>query len=66
MLFTLLQTFQPPGTPKLKLKLNTREEQQQFIKAVTETIKAKAVPLHTMKVIDGRGGISPTHSRPQH
>jgi hypothetical protein len=28
--------------------------------------KAKAVPLLTMKVLMGRGGIAPTHSRPRH
>jgi len=29
-------------------------------------IKAKAVPLHAMKALGGRGGIAPTHSRPRH
>jgi hypothetical protein len=28
--------------------------------------KGKAVPLHAMEAIGGRGGISPTHSRPRH
>jgi hypothetical protein len=28
--------------------------------------KAKAVPLHTMKALGGRGDIAPTHSRPRH
>jgi hypothetical protein len=28
--------------------------------------KAKAVPLHAMEVLGGRGGIAPTHSRPRH
>jgi hypothetical protein len=28
--------------------------------------KSKAVPLHAMKALGGRGGIAPTHSRPQH
>jgi hypothetical protein len=26
----------------------------------------KAVPLHAMEVLGGRGGIAPTHSRPRH
>jgi hypothetical protein len=28
--------------------------------------KSKAVPLHAMKALGGRGGIAPTHSRPWH
>jgi hypothetical protein len=28
--------------------------------------KAKAVPVHTLKVLGGRGGIALTHSRPWH
>jgi hypothetical protein len=28
--------------------------------------KSKAVPLHAMKALGGRGGIDPTHSRPRH
>jgi hypothetical protein len=30
------------------------------------TTKSKAVPLHAMDVLGGRGGIAPTHSRPRH
>jgi hypothetical protein len=29
-------------------------------------VKGKAVPLHVMKALGGRGGIAPTHSRPRH
>jgi hypothetical protein len=29
-------------------------------------IKSKAVPLHAMEALGGRGGIAPTHSRPRH
>jgi hypothetical protein len=29
-------------------------------------IKKKAVPLHAMVALGGRGGIAPTHSRPRH
>jgi hypothetical protein len=29
-------------------------------------VKKKAVPLHTMEALGGRGGIAPTHSRPRH
>jgi hypothetical protein len=28
--------------------------------------KSKAVPLHAMQALGGRGGIAPTHSRPRH
>jgi hypothetical protein len=28
--------------------------------------KGKAVPLHSMEELGGRGGIAPTHSRPRH
>jgi hypothetical protein len=28
--------------------------------------KSKAVPLHAMEALGGRGGIAPTHSRPRH
>jgi hypothetical protein len=28
--------------------------------------KGKAVPLHAMEALEGRGGIAPTHSRPRH
>jgi hypothetical protein len=34
-------------------------------KFVAEVIKGKAVPLHTMEALGGRGGIAPTHSRPR-
>jgi hypothetical protein len=29
-------------------------------------VKGKAVPLHAMEALWGRGGIAPTHSRPRH
>jgi hypothetical protein len=29
-------------------------------------IKGKAVPLHAMEALGGKGGIAPTHSRPRH
>jgi hypothetical protein len=32
----------------------------------SETVKSKAVPLHAMEALGGRGGIAPTHSRPRH
>jgi hypothetical protein len=28
--------------------------------------KGKAVPLHALEALGGRGGIAPTHSRPRH
>jgi hypothetical protein len=30
------------------------------------SIKGKAVPLHAMEALGGRGGIAPTHSQPRH
>jgi hypothetical protein len=30
------------------------------------TSKSKAVPLHAMEALRGRGGVAPTHSRPRH
>jgi hypothetical protein len=32
----------------------------------TKKLKAKDVPLHATKSLEGRGGIAPTHSRPRH
>jgi hypothetical protein len=32
----------------------------------SEYVKGKAVPLHAMEALGGRGGIAPTHSRPRH
>jgi hypothetical protein len=29
-------------------------------------IKGKAIPLHALEALGGRGGIAPTHSRPRH
>jgi hypothetical protein len=29
-------------------------------------VESKAVPLHAMKALGGKGGIAPTHSRPRH
>jgi hypothetical protein len=29
-------------------------------------VKGKAVPLHAMEALGGKGGIAPTHSRPRH
>jgi hypothetical protein len=31
-----------------------------------KTSKSKAVPLHAMEALGGRGGIAPTHSQPRH
>jgi hypothetical protein len=30
------------------------------------TYRAKAVPLHAMKALRGRGGVAPTHTRSRH
>jgi hypothetical protein len=31
-----------------------------------QQVKGKAIPLHAMEALGGRGGIAPTHSRPRH
>jgi hypothetical protein len=31
-----------------------------------DVLKSKAVPLHAMEALGGRGDIAPTHSRPRH
>jgi hypothetical protein len=41
------------------------------LKLLTSSLKyivkvSKAVPLHAMEALGGRGGIAPTHSRPRH
>jgi hypothetical protein len=33
---------------------------------VTYMVKGKAIPLHVMEALGGRGGIAPNHSRPRH
>jgi hypothetical protein len=39
---------------------------QQERKKERKKKKGKAVPLHAMEALGGRGGIAPTHSRPRH
>jgi hypothetical protein len=40
---------------------------QKLIKTCTiAEFTKKAVPLHAMEALGGRGGIAPTHSRPRH
>jgi hypothetical protein len=36
------------------------------MKIIREVCKSKAVPLHAMEALGGRGDIAPTHSRPRH
>jgi hypothetical protein len=51
------KSFAPAGD----LKYCTRVE------TLTVNVNGKkAVPLHTMEALGGRGGIAPTHSRPRH
>jgi hypothetical protein len=33
---------------------------------VSQIVESKAVPLHAMEALGGRGDIAPTHSRPRH
>jgi hypothetical protein len=37
-----------------------------IVNALLSKKKGKAVPLHAMGTLRGRGGIAPTHSRPRH
>jgi hypothetical protein len=37
-----------------------------FVVAFKRINKSKAVPLHAMEALGGRGCIAPTHSRPRH
>jgi hypothetical protein len=37
-----------------------------FVKHFLDVKKSKAVPLHAMEALGGRGDIAPTHSRPRH
>jgi hypothetical protein len=49
--------------------LNAVREIIHFInwsKSVLTSLKGKAVPLHAMEALGGRGSIAPTHSRPRH
>jgi hypothetical protein len=39
---------------------------QQTVPLQNKKSKSKAVPLHAMEALGGRGGIAPTHSRPRH
>jgi hypothetical protein len=45
------------------LKSETKKYRQKNGKKIN---KSKAVPLHAMEALGGRGGIAPTHSRPRH
>jgi hypothetical protein len=36
------------------------------LRQMPQKAKGKAVPLHAMEALGGRGGIAPTHSRPRH
>jgi hypothetical protein len=48
----------------------SKTKQQQRIKIVKFSLRSiktvKAVSLHAMEALVGRGGIAPTHSRPRH
>jgi hypothetical protein len=39
---------------------------QTAVVLIIKVKKGKAVPLHAMEALGGRGGIAPTHSRPRH
>jgi hypothetical protein len=48
-------------------QLSALQQLRSSVKFITSTgIKSKAVPLHAMEALGGRGGIAPTHSRPRH
>jgi hypothetical protein len=37
-----------------------------FVQLLKYAKNSKAVPLHAMEALGGRGGIAPTHSQPRH
>jgi hypothetical protein len=54
----------------LELRKTKQEENEENYTRRTSMCKGKkegkAVPLHVMEALGGRGGIAPTHSRLQH
>jgi hypothetical protein len=48
---------------KMRIKSWPKER---YDRCVEEVCNVKAVPLHAMEALGGRGGIAPTHSRPRH
>jgi hypothetical protein len=52
----------PPGGPGLCIY----NPQRQGVQLYPQALKGKAVPLHAMEELGGRGDIAPTHSRPRH
>jgi hypothetical protein len=59
------QGSRPRGRPKYRWWDCVYGDIRKF-KIQNWELKAKAVPLHAMKALGGRGGIAPTHSRPRH
>jgi hypothetical protein len=50
----------------VSLKPNVIDTTQNYQLKLMQYNKGKAVPLHAMEALEGRGGIAPTHSRPRH
>jgi hypothetical protein len=48
------------------LELGSKKEKKLEETADNYLIIGKAVPLHAMEALGGRGVIAPTHSRPRH
>jgi hypothetical protein len=52
---------------QLDTRYDSWTSHQPVVEASTYTgQKGKAIPLHAMEALGGRGGIAPTHSRPRH
>jgi len=57
-----------PNSPWLAERLLASQEEPNnwTVYTVQTCNKGKAVPLHAMEALGGRGSIAPTHSRPRH
>jgi hypothetical protein len=47
-------------------KIELQAKYNQAVWSVCSGSKVKAIPLHAMEALGGRGGIAPTHSRPRY
>jgi hypothetical protein len=71
----LRQAEHPPKESNCRYILSVNVERRRFElskncratgKKERKEGRGKAVPLHAMEALGGRGGIAPTHSRPRH
>jgi hypothetical protein len=57
----LYTSYSPPWEPEI-----SHVYVQAKVNSSAKSKKSKAVPLHAMEALGGRGSIAPTHSRPRH